>query len=479
MRTAIGVGSYGCVYRPSYKCEKKHPPNGYENTISKLMLNLHSETEMNEYNKIVKIDKKNAFFLGKPYVCNPNQDEILATVDPDDCDIFNPDDVKNYKLLISKDGGMDLDDFFEKKGFEDYIKKFKTPKMAAYNFLLKMHNLFLGLKLFNENDITHFDIKPSNIVFNIKTQEFKFIDFGLMDNISDVKSNINAGTQKANIHWSYPLEFGFLKHDSYFSYSNLNTQSDVNNAIQILQNLFSEQQSSSITQNLSQTYKNEIQKIKDKSRGFSNTFIYMNDLLNPFTNSDKMAMISSTVNSVYAYKDKYDELLDKIVNTMDSYAMGFTLNHIINEFKTRNLLSDKEYSEMHMFCSQLFDFNVEARLRDYNMILVKYEEILEKTDILAKLNVRFENNKVVKGSIVSKTKNPNKTALTSKKINKTLDISLEKKDLINCPAGKEFNSVTRRCVKICAPGKTRNEKGRCVSIKKRMKKNKSFKFGII
>jgi hypothetical protein len=29
--------------------------------------------------------------------------------------------------------------------------------MAAYNFLLKVHNLFLGLKLFNENDITHFE----------------------------------------------------------------------------------------------------------------------------------------------------------------------------------------------------------------------------------------------------------------------------------------------------------------------------------
>ena len=47
MRNAIGVGSYGCVYRPPLHCENRHPPTGYADKIAKLMLDHHAIGELN------------------------------------------------------------------------------------------------------------------------------------------------------------------------------------------------------------------------------------------------------------------------------------------------------------------------------------------------------------------------------------------------------------------------------------------------
>ena len=496
MRTAIGVGSYGCVYRPPHKCAVHKNATWYKNKISKLMLDRHSIIELNEYDKIDKIDKKKQYFLGKPEVCVPNKKEILTTVNPDDCDLFDNANIDEYRLLISKDGGIDLDVFFEKDGFNKYSALFDSEQLAANHFLLNFHNLFLAIKLFNENDIIHFDVKPSNIVFDLKTKSFKFIDFGLMDNISNVITSIKLGVMKTNIHWSYPLEHGFLRDGEFLSYDNLHSQADVDRVIHFLQEVFSKSKSSSTitTLGIPSSKKADIAKIKDKSRGFSNTFNYMNNLLSPLTNADKMAMISSTVNSIFAYKDRYDELLKKAIHTMDTFALGFTLNMVANEFFKRGLLSRDHYTEIHLFCRQLFDFNVEARLDNMDVIVVKYEDVLQKIGVLDDLNVRFVNHKIVKGSITSKTKSPAVFITTNKIVDKTLDISLQKNEIVICPPGKEFNPVTQKCVKVCPPGKERgikgrcvkvcsedkerNSKGRCVSKKKRLVKNKTVRMPI-
>ena len=480
MRTAIGIGSYGCVYRPPHKCETKKPESWYKNKISKLMLNRHSISELNEYSKIVKIDKKNIFFLGKPHMCKPDKQELLSSVDPNDCDLFESAEIDDYRLLISKDGGVDLDVFFEDGIINDYLDLFKSNKIAVNHFLLNVHNLLLGIKLFNDNDILHYDIKPSNIVFDYNKKSFKFIDFGLMDNISSVISDIKDGKQSTNIHWSYPLEYGLLRKGSYLGYDTLQTESDVNVAITFLQNVFSRKGWPN-TKGFSASDKKDIEKIKDKFPGFSNTFHYMNNMVNPLTNADKMAMIASSVNSVYSYKDKYDELVEKTIRTMDTYALGFTINMIGNELYKLHLLSRDQYLEIHNFCRQLFDFNVETRLDNMDVILVKYEEMLQKINVLDELDIKFVDHKIVKGSINQKTKNPTQkiTSITRTSKDKALDTSLTKNDLIVCPPGKELNIVTNRCVKICAPDKERNAKGRCVSKKKRAVKNKTLRLSQI
>jgi hypothetical protein len=99
-----------------------------------------------------------------------------------------------------------------------------------------------------------------------------------------------------------------------------------------------------------------------------------------------------------------------------------------------------------------------------DVILVKYEDVLQKIGVLDDLNVRFINHKIVKGSITSKTKSPTLVISTNKTVDKTLDISLQKNEIVVCPPGKEFNPVTQKCVKVCPPGKERGTKGRCVKV---------------
>jgi hypothetical protein len=260
------------------------------------------------------------------------------------------------------------------------------------------------------------------------------------------------------------MDYGFLKKGTYLSYDKLKTQDDVNSTILFLQKVFSENKKSSIkTTGLPSSHKADILKIQDKSGGFSNTFFYMKNATKPMQNEDKNAMISSTVNSVYAYKDRYDELLRKSINTMDSYGIGFVINHIANVLFDLNKLTHDNYLEIHMFCRELFDFNVEARLDDMEMILVKYENVLQKIGVLSKLNMRFENHKLVKGSISSKTRNPKMTAPVIKVANRVLDISLEKRELVDCPIGKELDPIKKRCVINCLEDKERNPiTGKCV-----------------
>lgn len=460
MRDAIGVGSYGCVYRPPLKCEKDHPSSGYSNKVSKLLLNRHSISELNEYNKIVKIDKKQKFFLGKPHRCKADESEILTTINPDDCEMVNDTDLPNYDLLISQDGGMDLDDFLDNR-MSQYLNK---KSNAAERFLLNLHNLLLGIKLFKENDIIHFDIKPSNIVFDENTERLNFIDFGLMDNISNVISGIKNGIQKTNIHWSYPLDYGFLKRGTYLSYDKLVTQADANSMISFLQKVLTENKKPTLkTTDMVSTHKADIMKIHDKADSFVNTFSYMNNATRPLRNEEKNAMIASTVNSIFAYKDRYDEMLRKSINTMDTYGIGFVMNHVANVLFHLNKLTHDNYLEIHMFCGELYDFNLEARLDDMEMILIKYENVLQKIGVLSKLNVRFENHQVVKGSISSKTKNPNTVVKSTKIANRVLDISLEKHELVDCAVGKELDPIKKRCVKRCQGDKERNlNTGKCI-----------------
>jgi len=47
----------------------------------------------------------------------------------------------------------------------------------------------------------------------------------------------------------------------------------------------------------------------------------------------------------------------------------------------------------------------------------------------------------------------------------THDATKNKEIVRDCPAGKEFNPLTKRCVNVCAPGKVRNPDFKCAKEK--------------
>jgi hypothetical protein len=57
----IGEGSYGCVVKPSLECKEPGIKLNYKEKVAKVMKSEYAKKEIDEYEKISEIDKKNKF----------------------------------------------------------------------------------------------------------------------------------------------------------------------------------------------------------------------------------------------------------------------------------------------------------------------------------------------------------------------------------------------------------------------------------
>ena len=207
----VGEGSFGCVHEPSLECD--NPDINYNNKVSKLLLDKHAKTELDEYLGIQRADPENQFFLGVPLHCKP-KNTTTNYLSARKCDIgmdaTNTTTKKilpDYDLLIMENGGMNLHDF------AIYMcDKPATPenRKIMENFWIECHRLFLGLSVFLKENIIHHDLKAQNIVYNPTTNRVAFIDFGLMRPLDKVKKLVLStgdGRIAKNLrHWSFPVE---------------------------------------------------------------------------------------------------------------------------------------------------------------------------------------------------------------------------------------------------------------------------------
>jgi hypothetical protein len=124
--------------------------------------------------------------------------------------------------------------------------------------------------------------------------------------------------------------------------------------------------------------------------------------------------------------------------------------------------------------------------------LNEYENLLLELGMLTRTEKSFENNILVNKapappSIMKKAKSDERSApvhlsaaLQAIADKDAIDISLRKKLNKNfdkqCPKEKDLNPTTRRCVKKCNPGFSRNDKFKCTKNTKRaVSRNKQSK----
>jgi serine/threonine protein kinase len=81
-------------------------------------------------------------------------------------------------------------------------------------------HMLKGIALFQKHGILHHDVKPQNIVFNMKNEHIRFIDFGFMEKINTIKQKCikNKHYIAAYPFWSYPFEFPYLNKERYYKH---------------------------------------------------------------------------------------------------------------------------------------------------------------------------------------------------------------------------------------------------------------------
>ena len=214
----IGKGAYGCVFRPPLRCiGHTHPSN---DMVSKLMLKDDAKQELNEFDKIDKLDPTYQFHLRKPLYCYIEHPTHAERVYMEQCYMFqNKGGFKNHRwnkefaLLQMEDGGETLTAIFDDVGRRFSLRKGVSSRVIMM-ILKSLQPLFKGLVQMHKYKFCHLDIKSDNIVFNPKTLQCKYIDFGLSSSFNNVYKKEYI---LKDFYYILPSEIIYLLHYKYFN----------------------------------------------------------------------------------------------------------------------------------------------------------------------------------------------------------------------------------------------------------------------
>lgn len=214
----VATGSSSCIFTPNLPCKKNDTISN--SRISKIVYSdgaiYESKDEKRMNNMIKKIKDYSKWALIFDEYCKPMNSDILETYDPSGMrDCFNEEEEqylidnfdKNSYMMNGPYGGITLSDYFEGV-FYNKITMNITFKKHFYTLMEKMEPLFLGLKVMNEKNIVHNDIKYNNIVLD--NGVFKYIDFGLSEKSSKKSHFKNRSLEELNtsrIYLFYPLDY--------------------------------------------------------------------------------------------------------------------------------------------------------------------------------------------------------------------------------------------------------------------------------
>ena len=216
----IGTGSKTCIFKPSLPCKDKKVKSS-DKHISKVYLTSKSTKYMD--NEIIINEK----------IHNIKKSEIWSIV------LFNKCDLDDYEEIIKIEKDMEkcllkhnvsINQFNENKlmlyglyggiQMKEQIDKLFNSTFSPnllIKFMKQTHSLFYGIDQLHKNNLLHFDIKQSNILFQSK--KFKLIDFGIsstFDDIEHIENRITKEYISSRIYPSYSFDLYFIFLDSLY-----------------------------------------------------------------------------------------------------------------------------------------------------------------------------------------------------------------------------------------------------------------------
>lgn len=168
----IARGEYGCIYYPAMNC-KEELLEDREKYITKVQIDdIYSKNEVAISEKIKQIPFYNYHFAPVISSCSLNISELDKGV-VKECHILSTPSHNNYLYMKIKhiQGGTLYDylcDVLKKSG----SKKLMNSIISTYNHML------YNIKILSENQIIHYDLKSTNIMFDTEKNLPIVIDFG-------------------------------------------------------------------------------------------------------------------------------------------------------------------------------------------------------------------------------------------------------------------------------------------------------------
>ena len=280
----ITKGNYGAVFKPGRKNNKKdHEPN----TITKIFYCKKEWTnEINKFNQIILIDKL-SYFTPKRIIT----EKIIPS--------------EHFNKEIFEKAGSDWD--YNKENwqiiYEDCGINLNNAKITINKLIYSIQPVFYGITKLVENNLIHQDIKPANLVYNLKINLTKIIDFGLLvenEHVYDEDTNLID-----NDYYYFPPEFNI------FNIIQKNKSID-NNLLDII-------------------IKNNYEIFKSKYIFFFNK-IFSKDFLD-----NQIKEFTDFINDIiknYSYIN-IREYFELFANKIDIYMLGITLLEVI--FRNKNI----------------------------------------------------------------------------------------------------------------------------------------------
>ena len=509
----VGEGSYGCVHRPSLRCQNDKDNKGktldYKDTISKLTDYAEMNNEMKNYEVIEKLDNDARFYTGTPVMCMPQKDDEFNSA-VDKC-LLKGHEYKTGEagLLVIKDGGKDLGIFA--KSFNQMDPNNPESSAVLNTFWWEMVRILEGIQMFLEKNFIHFDLKEANIVYDAKKKRANFIDFGTLVEKKEIEEEALRGRCTRCIsHWSYPFENQFLNSDDF---KNEYKAKNINLFYSILNDVFT------VGFDVEMNWKTKQALVKGKENNLLKKIQQADDIpLNEINSNSQIVIFYGELKSpnlphllkdflteIKTFLEEHDEwtyekFLEKSLKTTDIFGVGIAFLYVLKY--SRPFMEPAFFDEMYRLAFRMITpdlkkrYTIEPLMADYKTLLTKYipdfaplnQPVSNFSNVSSVSNVSNVSNvskkeKKKKECLEGKIRNPATGRCIKDKTRKT-PVRTTRVLTKECPEGKIRNPATGRCIKDktrktpvrttrvltkeCPEGKIRNPAtGRCIKNKTR------------
>lgn len=198
----IGEGNYGCVFKPHVKCYNASPT--IKNSVGKIFPDKQDFEEEKKKHMMLqrRVDPRHEFLVPIYKTCYV--EDFVASDQVANCGILSSSARRHLRKplpqIIYKYAGIDL----------SKLMSIKIPRQDLFKTMFnKMKQILIGLKKIHDHGYIHQDMKPSNLMWDARSQKIYIIDFGILVEKTRVFDNVNKFVLTYDYPY-YPPEFKLL-----------------------------------------------------------------------------------------------------------------------------------------------------------------------------------------------------------------------------------------------------------------------------